>query len=227
MTTPIVALHGFLGVPNDFKQLALNNVIAPSIYNFPMTTFVQWAKRFNRSLPKSCIMMGYSMGGRLALHCLLQNPQQFKAAIIIAAHPGLSNDKQKLDRVRGDYEWGERFKFLPWKELISSWNQNGVLQSSYPINRREEDYSRTSLAHCLRYFSLGKQQAVSHQISQLSMPILWLAPKEESERVTEITFKNPYSELVFFSEGGHRFIFEKPDVVSDKIRRFLFKISVL
>lgn len=222
---PIVALHGFLGTNKDFKSLALPQIIAPPLHAFACSDFSSWAARFNRALPKKSVLMGYSMGGRLALHCLINHPNQFAAAIILAAHPGLRSHKEREVRYAHDHAWSTKFHTTPWPELMTAWNQQQTLSSSPIIVRHEHDFSRAWLAHCLRHFSLGKQADLSTAINQLSVPILWLSPQDESQRVKDLSFRHPLSEMIMIKEGGHRFMFASPNLVSDTIRNFLAKVK--
>lgn len=53
------------------------------------------------------ILVGYSMGGRLALHALLEGGL-WDAAILISPHPGLESEEERAARRAGDAEWGSR-----------------------------------------------------------------------------------------------------------------------
>ena len=47
-------------------------------------------------------LLGYSMGGRLALHALLEKDHPWQAAVIISAHPGLESEPERADRRASD-----------------------------------------------------------------------------------------------------------------------------
>lgn len=222
----ITALHGFLGHPNDFKVLNLENLQAPNIFLSEPCPLEKWAARFNATISKKTALLGYSMGGRLALHCLLAQPDLYSCAIIVAAHPGLKFEAQRSKRAEQDLAWARKFKTMAWAELMTEWEAMPALKTSIPISRREENYHRPSLASAMRYFSLGSQSYLVPAINSLNIPILWLAPKSESANIEGLKFSHPLSQLVILN-GGHRFIFEKPVLATKLIVQFLKKCTTL
>ena len=52
-------------------------------------------------------LAGYSMGGRLALHALLEGGA-WDAAILIAPHPGLETGEERAARREADALWASR-----------------------------------------------------------------------------------------------------------------------
>lgn len=217
---PLVALHGFLGEPSDFAALGLD-VHAPKVSNWPLSGFSDWALEFNREV-NAQVLLGYSMGGRLALHSLVQRPVA-KAAIIVAAHPGLKTKPQKQARILNDQKWAQRFRTKPWSVLMDAWNGQKIFASSRVIDREEKNFSRAELASYLDSFSLGRQEDLRASVNQLPMPILWLAPESESAAIEGINLKNSWSKMILV-KGGHRFIFDEPLMVARLIKDFLARL---
>ena len=217
----IYALHGFLGHTQDFKPLEIPGLKACAVFHTQICPIRAWALRFNRLMPKKAIIMGYSMGGRLALNCLINNPTGFKAAIILAAHPGIAQESLRSKRYEADKVWSKRFLEEPWDLLMKNWHDQPALRTSLPVIRKEGDFDRQSLARALRYFSLGCQEYLVPQITALDMPILWLAPREEAQNVAPIQLKNPLSRLLYMPKGGHRFMMAEPKATSRLITSFL------
>lgn len=219
MKEKIIALHGFLGLPSDFDVLNLD-VDARNILTTRIDHFLPWARDFNRS-SSSSILMGYSMGGRLALHCLIENPEQYSKAIIMAAHPGLNCLKARRARVESDAIWAERCLTMPWHNFVDLWNEQPVLKSSAPLLRNEHSFDRQALANCLRYFSLGHQESLAEKINSLDLPILWLVPSVENAVIAQIKLKHHRSRIISLPNSGHRFVFEKPLLIRNHIVDFL------
>ncbi len=220
MTTPIIALHGFLGRPQDFNILLLPHLRSIDIFRTLPSPLVSWAHRFNRGIDKKTLLMGYSMGGRAALHCLIDNPALYEAAIIIAAHAGLRNEEQKKERYRWDIGWSKKFARDDWQKLMQEWDQSPALRDSRPMLRRENEFDRTSLSQFMRYFSLSTQAHLIPAINQLPMPILWLAAKKEMTNSEGLQLKHPLSKKILI-EGSHRFIFEDSCTMNKIIVNFL------
>lgn len=49
-----------------------------------------------------CFLIGYSMGGRLALYLTLYFPQRFIKVILESTSPGLTTETAKLARIKSD-----------------------------------------------------------------------------------------------------------------------------
>ena len=51
-----------------------------------------------RKSERQPVLLGYSMGGRLALHALLDENPPWRAAVIVGAHPGLESEGERIAR---------------------------------------------------------------------------------------------------------------------------------
>lgn len=222
MPKAIIALHGFFGSPKDFAPLQLENLRAPYIFNTDLCSLSTWARSFNGTISGTNILLGYSMGGRLALHCLLDNESRYHAAIILAAHPGLASICAREQRYRADFAWAQKIVTLPWEALLESWHKQPVLAGSPGPVRQAKDFDRLSLSLAMKRFSLGRQAYLVHRINALSLPILWLYAENEQANIAKIQLKNPLSQLIAMP-GGHRFLFTQKDLVSAHINAFLYQ----
>jgi 2-succinyl-6-hydroxy-2,4-cyclohexadiene-1-carboxylate synthase len=143
--TRILALHGFLGRPSDWLPLRKEIVRCCSEVEFQtfdlyslqsvrQKTPLEWAKKFNQ-LQKSKhvernILMGYSLGGRLALQAAADKPGLWDEVILISAHPGLVDDEEKELRTKVDATWAEKFNSEKWHEVMKQWNNQVVFNES-------------------------------------------------------------------------------------------------
>lgn len=113
----IRVFHGFLGSPADFHFLDGDGVVLHDLY---------------QEIPEthpSDILIGYSMGGRLAMELAKKNG--FKKLILINAHPGLTDDKEREIRSLWEEEVLERLtdpgSFLTW------WNALPLFKDDKPL----------------------------------------------------------------------------------------------
>lgn len=85
--------------------------------NYHIEDFEQSAQYLSRQITakiadKPYILVGYSLGGRLALNYALQSkyPQSKLVALILeGANLGLENEQQRLERWQNDLAWAKRF----------------------------------------------------------------------------------------------------------------------
>lgn len=215
----IYALHGFLGLPSDwhylqnFSLIPYDHLLHPPS---PTNGLKEWGAQFNRIvdplLPK--VLMGYSLGGRLAMHALTQKPELWSAAILISCHPGLSCPIKKHERLKKDCDWAERFEKEPWDSLMLQWNAQEPFKFSPPQKREENNYSRKQLSDVLRYWSLGNQDHLTPLLQNLTIPILWIAGKQDfayASLAQSMSFAHPQSKIWIAENAGHRVPWESND----------------
>lgn len=224
----LYALHGFLGRPDDWNFLPDRTVQSIDLFTPPLAPDLHaWGQNFNQQISissspaSSRILMGYSLGGRLALHALLQNPSLWHAAIIISANPGLATDEERSQRQIVDEKWATRFENEPWEQLMKAWNQQKAFQSdSFEFTRHEKDYDRKTLADSLRNWSLGKQEYLNEKISKLPIPILWMIGNNDplAAKASNIKLQHPQSKIWLAEDAGHRLPWQEP-------KQFILKLS--
>lgn len=235
----IWALSGFLGLPSDWDILGWKNLVSKDWQGYSLNSFNEWAEQFNEEVCRTCqsssehtaprILMGYSMGGRLALHALIQRPDIWQGAIIISAHPGLSSCEEKAKRLERDKEWAARFESDDWEGLMRDWNfQEIFAHDSFCFERRRADHVRDKLAQALVNFSLGKQHDLRSEISKLSMPIVWVTgslDKQYCALAEEVKLANPLSRKLVIEGAGHRVVWGKLMAFSSVISNCSFLLN--
>lgn len=260
----IIALHGFLGLPSDWQafdsafedSLGKKHTIRkwdlysdlpaqppePEVYPLRMwaQTFCEriergWQKH-GESESQKPVLMGYSMGGRLALHALLESPNLFSGAIIIGAHPGLQSDDLKMQRRLNDARWADRVRTDEWSTFIRAWGEQDVFTGggqagSLELRRHEGDFDRVSLSRAMQLWSLANQQNLRAQLGMVRPPTLWISG-EKDRRFRELyadlrmdlidTSAHEFAEI---PQAGHRAPWDNPDAFIHTVQDFLKRIS--
>ncbi|MGZ3745923.1 MAG: alpha/beta fold hydrolase [Pseudobdellovibrionaceae bacterium] len=241
----IISLHGFLGLPSDWELIQSHFMISPLTPQFewwsvdymnipgldPENDFSVWAKNFNNQVlqrfPKGPrLLVGYSLGGRLALHALRSNPELYKKAIFISTNPGLQRDKEKIERAENDQKWAERFLNTPWPELMASWNSQAVFRDSLgrePL-RSESSYDRNKLAKALQGWSLALQEDFRDFLVGNGGRILWACGEKDikfANVAMELIKRSPQIQTEIFSRSAHRVLFDQPSELAARMISFL------
>ena len=77
----LLCLHGFLGQSSDWNFLRARwNIVAPDLFvpgPAGESSMTEWAENLLVLLPGRYVLVGYSLGGRLALHALAAAPGKF------------------------------------------------------------------------------------------------------------------------------------------------------
>ncbi|MBA3722384.1 MAG: alpha/beta fold hydrolase [Parachlamydiaceae bacterium] len=230
MKNPIIALHGFLGLPEDWDHLQMLQLHGIDLNSFQWNSLDDCGKHIcgiasENIKDEKPILMGYSLGGRIALHALIQQPKLWKAGMIISAHPGLDTEAEKRNRFNLDESWARRFEEEEWDSLIDAWNRRAVFaEDNYHFQRDESKYNRKELAAMLINGSLGNQANLLQQIEELPMPILWVVGEKDSvylKIAKKIIFKNPKSRVLVVEDAGHRLVWQKPKVFKQLLNIFI------
>ncbi len=223
------ALPGFLGLKTDWDVVDLSvqpHVIQP----FVEDSFWTWAERFNAQVKESGILMGYSLGGRLAMHALIKNPSIWRGAVLVSVHPGLTSEDAKKQRYISDLKWAERFKQDPWELLMRDWEGQEVFKNGgFSFRRQERDYNRQRLAHILQVFSLGKQEDLRPAIHKLQVPILWVTGELDpcySALAKSCADEHPLSQVWVASEAGHRVPWQQSFSFKERVSQFIKQLEV-
>jgi 2-succinyl-6-hydroxy-2,4-cyclohexadiene-1-carboxylate synthase len=226
----IHCLHGFLGKPTDWDPLNLEKkahfLDDPLFQN---KTLKEAALAFNEFVATSyptddSILIGYSLGGRLAFHALCADHKKlWKKAIIIAAHPGLEDETEKVVRLSHDHMWEQRFRLGPWDEVLRDWNAQPLF-NGYPLERPQKDVTRAHLHLALDLWSLGRQDNLWPLLKELTIPVLYIAGDKDEKfvKILERLEKHPSFSTALVKDAGHRLLWEKPKEVENIIKNFLF-----
>lgn len=132
---PLVFLHGFLGSHADFEAI-VDILNLPSILidlfghgssPSPPTpfSFSHMADAIALTLAKTgyskFYLIGYSMGGRIALHLGLRHEKLFEKVILLSSHLGLTSLNAKKKHKKWHKEWMGYFNTLSEKDFLDKW----------------------------------------------------------------------------------------------------------
>jgi len=165
------------------------------------------------------ILLGYSLGGRLALHASLQNPNLWKSAIVVGADPGLESEEEKKLQLNRDRNWADRLKKEPLEHLVREWDEQPVfcgIENSAPRNLEELD--PIQLSQQFEVFSKGLQQNLVPALSELKTPpVLFLAGEKDKKYQQigdELAELCPVVKSQWVEDSGHRVPWENPESFS-------------
>ena len=217
----ITCFHGFLGQGRDWDFLPVREKISPDLFAQPLRGSMEdWATQFQGR----GALIGYSMGGRLALHCLLARPEAFRAAVIVSAGLGIEDEVERRKRRAEDESWAHRFESENWETVVNAWNAQPLFNGSPRPVRNESDFRRDSLAHALRNWSPAAHPPLLPRLSSIDAPTLWVAGERDAKYVAEArraVAALPNAELWICPASGHRVPWEQPELFLERVTQFL------
>lgn len=235
-------LHGAVGMAADWREFGKNlaragiGSRAVDLWRFldccPMP-LPDFAKALNAEAKGDIFrgsgraLLGYSMGGRMALHSLLEPDHPWQAAVIVSAHPGLEIEQERAARRASDAAWASMALTGNWPQFIDRWNSQAVFAgntlrevkaSGGLIQRRRE------IARSFVDWSLGAQESLWERLAEISIPVLWIAGAQDSKYVElaeRAVSQMPQASLAIAPEAGHRVPWETDGWFPEQVARFL------
>jgi len=195
MGLPLVFLHGFLGTRRDWDEvisyLPRLKCIALDLPGHGEAPFTETFE-FTPPAPKFHLI-GYSMGGRLAMRYALQYPERIATLILASTHPGLRSQKERDERIAHDAKWAKR---LACDDFFSAWYAQPLFAGFRPHTARSQN--REALAKALLHYSLGRQPLL-HVQKALHI----VGEKDEK-------FRALHRQALVIEGAGHMVHLEKP-----------------
>jgi 2-succinyl-6-hydroxy-2,4-cyclohexadiene-1-carboxylate synthase len=173
------------------------------------------------------ILLGYSLGGRLALHACLSRPDLWKSAVVVGADPGLESEEEKRLQLDRDRNWAERLKREPLEKLVDEWDAQTVfcgIGNQAPRNLGEVDSGR--LCHQFEVFSKGIQKNLFPKLAELKRPPVLFVSGEKDHKYQGIGEKLAKSSSAIYAQviadAGHRVPWENPESFVQVLIDFAF-----
>ncbi len=247
----IVFLHGFLGSGSDWLPIArqLQDEYCSLMIDLPghgesdieangnpdlffTATVDALAMELSRSAaPEPCFLVGYSMGGRIALSLLLRHPELFEKAIIVSASPGLRTEEERRSRRESDEGIARKIE-RNFEGFITAWYEQPLFATlkNHPIFKEVESErkinSPENLALALRLLGTGQQPSAWDELQKNRVPIQFFAGEKDLKFV-EIgrQMVNLFTEstLEIFPGCGHTLHLENRELFLDRLTQFFNK----
>jgi 2-succinyl-6-hydroxy-2,4-cyclohexadiene-1-carboxylate synthase len=229
----LYCLHGTLGTPKDWELIPFKRPYkAVDLYNkYADLSLEGFAKQFNRDVASDGeemrVLVGYSLGGRLALHALIDNPGLWDCAVIISANPGFSQDTEKEPYLKRDLKWSRLFKSEPinWQNVFLEWEAEDVFKNAQiSFERDPKDYNIKALSSSFENWSVGGQKDLTSQINDLHIPILWVTGEGDKKYQTMakwILLRHQLSGSIMIEQSAHRVPWENPHRFTAEVEKFL------
>jgi 2-succinyl-6-hydroxy-2,4-cyclohexadiene-1-carboxylate synthase len=169
------------------------------------------------------MLVGYSMGGRIALHAAFTlKPQRL---VLIGASPGLAGDDERAARKRADDALADRIEQIGIEAFATEWAAQPLFEGQ-PERVRAAAYADRlrntphGLAKALRGLGTGVMEPLWDRLPELDLPVTLIAGERDekfrsiAERMRE---RLPRAELTVVPGAGHAAQLERPELVAAAI----------
>ena len=210
-SAPVVFLHGFLGAAGDWSpamtalqaagrrcmaidlpahgETGINGsaeALSPDAYSADAVVEAL-AKLLEQLCPVPCDLVGYSLGGRLALLLAVRHPKMVARCAVIGASPGLRDSAARAQRAATDDALAETLLRIGRRDFVEHWYGQPMWASlrGHPCfaavrarrqqgrkDEQDEDRAMAALATALSGLSVGRQPPVWDDLTIMSAPLL-------------------------------------------------------
>lgn len=178
-------------------------------------------------------LIGYSMGGRLALYMAAHYPHLFDMVVVESGSPGLSSDDERQQRQRHDHDLAERLKTEPMEQFLRWWYKQPLFATLAgdrtrleQVIARRQHQDPQGLARSLRMMGSGVQPPLWDKLADLGCPTHLIVGENDhkfrqiAHRMTE---RNRALTTTVIEGAGHNTHEESPEAFTQALRRLLHK----
>ncbi len=171
--------------------------------------------------------VGYSMGGRIALHSALSHPQRVGRLVLIGATAGIDDDDERRERRVADQELADSITRRSVPAFVDDWLANPLFTGLTDETSMREDRLRNSargLASSLRLAGTGTQEPLWSRLGEISCPVLVIVgERDEKFRALgeRLVASLPDASLTVVADAGHAVHLERPGTTVDALVDFV------
>ena len=238
---PLVMLHGFTQSARTWGKAAdalaashrLLLVDAPGHgrsagVTADLTTGADLMARAVGPVAGPAAWLGYSMGGRFALHVALGHPDLVDRLILVSTTAGIADADERAARRQWDEDLARRVESEGVGPFVTWWLHQPLFatlpeESAQMEGRMGGDAA--GLAASLRLAGTGAQEPLWARLDELAMPVLVVAGRLDTryvdlaERLVEAI--GPNASIRVIEEAGHACHLEQPERFTDLVAGWL------
>lgn len=177
-------------------------------------------------------LLGYSMGGRVALQAAIDHPERIRRLVLVSCSPGIADSEMRTTRADRDERLAQILEEDGIGPFVSWWENQPVMRTAREVPRRAREALRSrrmnqdpeGLACALRTLGQGQMGTLWDRLSAVTAETLLIAGDADAPYIdcmTRMAEAIPSARLHAVPEAGHALHRECPEELRRIIRRFL------
>ena len=238
----LICLHGFAGSPHDWGAVLThmnqtrpqNTALAVPLPGHhplypPVADFEAAVSQLLSGWPDDPVdLLGYSLGGRLALAVAHFAPHRVRRLMIVAAHTGRLSATERTARIQQDTKRARELRedpilfFERWDELPMFEGPNSPELSKWKTRRSKLDPG--SLADTLELLSLGRMPDLQHVLTEPTHPciaVVGALDTKARQHYAQLQSSAPELQVLTLSDAAHRVPIDAPKSLADALLDWL------
>lgn len=224
----VVALHGFAGSGRSWAALPVKAPDLPghgAAVGRPVS-FQSCVAAALADAPERFVLVGYSMGGRIALHVALAVPDRVERLVLVSTTAGIQDPAERAARREADEALAAEIERGSMDDFVARWTAQPLFAGDPPdvVERWKaeiRDNQPAGLAASLRGVGTGAMAPLWDRLGELEMPVRVLVGERDAkyralgERLVSAL---PAAEgLAVVPGAGHGLLREAPQAVATAI----------
>lgn len=173
------------------------------------------------------VIVGYSMGARMALHAVLARPGHFSGLVLVSGTAGIDDEEERRARLDADNALADHIEVVGTAAFIDEWLANPLFAGLPPAMAMKADRLRNSakgLADSLRWAGTGTQRPLWDRLGAIDVPVLIIVGEldDKFSRIADRMARSiPAATLVSIAGAGHTAHLEQIDDFVGVLRDWL------
>jgi 2-succinyl-6-hydroxy-2,4-cyclohexadiene-1-carboxylate synthase len=174
-------------------------------------------------------VVGYSMGGRIALQAAVRHPDAFRALVLVGATAGIDDDALRRSRRAADEELAAWMELEGIDAVVDHWEAQAVFDTQSDDLVRAQRPGRLShdphdLAAMLRATGQGVLEPLWDRLGGVTIPVLAVAGEDDdkyAELAERLAGALPNGRVAIVPGAGHAAHLERPEAFAELVAGFL------
>jgi 2-succinyl-6-hydroxy-2,4-cyclohexadiene-1-carboxylate synthase len=180
-----------------------------------------------KSLPLSMppILIGYSMGARIALGLALRHPDKVASAILIGVDAGIEDEAMRAERIAWDDAWADRAERESVESFATAWEKLPLFDSQQNLSadlradlrKQRTSHAPAGIAWAMRTLGLGRMPSFWPLLEKNEVPLVLMSgalDRKFTEKSRAIVTRSKNARAVVVADVGHNVALEAPDAVA-------------
>lgn len=179
-------------------------------------------------------VLGYSMGGRVALSLAALHPNRIKTLVLESSTPGLKTIEAQRARRNKDEALAQQILVKGIAEFVSDWENTPLFASQKrlatciqeTVRQERLRQNEVGLANSLRGMGTGSQPSWWDELAHMDMPVFLITGELDLKFCSiaaNMSKTLPNAETVVVKDAGHAIHVEKPKLFGKIVIDWLLK----